>query len=217
MRVRSCAVVATLTLLLSASVGKATTYAIRSPLNMVEDIWLPKFIFQNIGNDGKGRIGGVVDGNRVLLPPENLVEFQIGVSELNSSDFGQSDMLATARRENEFMLIAKKATATGLFVEVESESISYAKSKHNSAKPKAVYCRDAENSECGGDVQRNSAAALLFSSRPNWSVYMVGSDCCSAKVWQGLLVERFLSPFSISFQGRTLSSGRVLMLRTSPR
>ena len=217
MRVRFCAIVATLALLLSASAGKATTYAIRSPLNVVEGIWIPEFIFQNIGNDGKGGIGGVAGDNWGLLPPENLGEFQIGVSELNSSDFGQLDMWATARRGHESVLIDKTETATERSVEVESESISYAKSKHNSAKPEAVYCRDAENSECGDDVQHNSVAALLFSSRPNWSVYIVGSDCCSAEVWQDLLLERFLSPLSIRFQGQTLSSGRVLMLRTSPR
>lgn len=211
MRVRVCTVVTTLALLLSVGAVKATTYAI--PLSIAEGIWFPRLIFSNV--DSRRGIDGIADGARGLpLLAENLAEFQIGVIKFNFSDLEPSDVLPPAQHGSESALISKAAIfaqAAGSFVEVESESSPYAKVRHHSVKPNAVYCRDAG---CRGDTRPDSATALLFLSRPDWSIYMVGSDSFGSKAWKELLVEELLSPSAVRFKAQSVSSSHILILRT---
>jgi hypothetical protein len=202
---------ATLVLFLSAGVAGATPYTVQSQLDSVGNIWFPEFTLSNIINDIGVREVIVTDGTPGPVHAPNLIEFQM-------DNLLQSDVLAPTQSQSGSALADGStifATTMGLFYDFESEFYPRKKLAHESTeKSNAFTCMNGGGAECQGAAKYDAAVAILFSSKLDWSIFIVGSNCCSTEVWKWLLIEQFLSPSNLHFQKKNVSLPRIVTLRT---
>jgi hypothetical protein len=212
---------ATLALFLSASVAGATTYTIQSQLGSAGHIWFPEFTLSNIINDVAVRLVIVTNASLGPVHTQSLIDFQVDGNEFRSLNHWQSDLLAPTLRESVSPLADETtifATTMGLFSDFESEVSFHKKFKPESAeKLDAFSCSKGVGTDCQVDAKYDAADAILFSSKLDWGVFIVGSNCCSTEVWKWLLIEQLLSGSNFRFQRENVSSPRIVILRTTNR
>ena len=217
-QVARVSVVVLLTVLaLSLAVGtRAATYVTRSPLNIAGNDWLLEFIFKDIVDNTMDDVFS--REQRLLSPRESVIEFQIGTTEIDSVGINPFDVLTSTGQGASVFIdrIAPSEYSMPAFVEHRNKPNAGAELKSKLEKAEAAYCGTVKKMGCRSDSQRDPAAALLFLSRPNWRVFMISSDCCSAEMWKSLLKEKFLSPSPYSFQ-RGIVASNIFIVRTRSR